>query len=331
MPNSNQNPFFVADEAREDEENLPGLGYQEDDGKEEEKDLLSEDEENESPISTAEDKEDFDLDEDVDMEISGPAFISPQLSSLLNQDDDSDEEEGGEDEEEVELADDESASAEDAEDENEEDGDGAEEESIEEDEDDEESFEDEDGDSNDGETVVSKSKIVLARKFLNNIQENTEQLSALLGGLLDDGDEERIGFAAIEEVLSNEDTSGGRIVEGVFNGENMIGPDGHEYAVPANYASKSKLVEGDMLKLTITGNGIFRYKQTKPVDRNRIIGKLEKDQNGNYFVNADKKKYRVITASITYYKGLPGDKVVILVPVGNDSAWAAVENVIKSK
>ena len=34
----------------------------------------------------------------------------------------------------------------------------------------------------------------------------------------------------------------------------MIGPDGKNYPVPANYASKSKLIEGDILKLTITPN-----------------------------------------------------------------------------
>ena len=61
------------------------------------------------------------------------------------------------------------------------------------------------------------------------------------------------------------------------------------------------------------------------------VGKLEKDANGNYLVAGEHKKFRVITASITYYKGVPGDKVVILVPVAGDSAWAAVENVIKSK
>lgn len=86
-----------------------------------------------------------------------------------------------------------------------------------------------------------------------------------------------------------------------------------------------------MLKLTITDRGTFLYKQTKPVERKRLIGKLEKDGNGNYQVLAEHKKFRVITASITYYKGVPGDKVVILVPVSGDSAWAAVENVIKSK
>jgi hypothetical protein len=275
--------------------------------------------------------EDFDLNENVDTEISGPIFVAPQANGFLSQADEEDEgsedaEETLDEEEDVELEGDENDSEEDLEE------DELDEEStLAKNLADEENFEEEEDDSGTSETVVSKAKIILARKFLNNIQENIEQLSALLGGLLDDGDEERIGLAAIEENFSDEDEGGGRIVEGVFNGENMIGPDGHEYTVPANYASKSKLVEGDMLKLTITGNGIFRYKQTKPVDRERIIGRLEKDQNGNYFVNADKKKFRVITASITYYKGLPGDKVVILVPTSSDSAWAAVENVIKSK
>ena len=37
----------------------------------------------------------------------------------------------------------------------------------------------------------------------------------------------------------------GNVVEGTFDGQIMIGIDGKQYPVPANYASKSKLVEGD--------------------------------------------------------------------------------------
>ena len=40
---------------------------------------------------------------------------------------------------------------------------------------------------------------------------------------------------------SQEDVAG-KIIEGVFDGQVMIGPDGKNYPVPANYASKSKLV-----------------------------------------------------------------------------------------
>ena len=51
----------------------------------------------------------------------------------------------------------------------------------------------------------------------------------------------------------------GKIIEGVFDGQNMVGSDGKTYPVPANYASKSKLVQGDILKLTIADDGTFLY------------------------------------------------------------------------
>lgn len=120
-----------------------------------------------------------------------------------------------------------------------------------------------------------------------------------------------------------------KIVEGVFDGENMIGPDGKKYSVPANYASKSKLVEGDILKLTIQEDGTFVYKQIGPVDRTRLIGVLVKDEEGGFKVKSEDKVFSVLTASVTYFKGEAGDEVVILVPNEIDSMWAAIENVIK--
>lgn len=124
----------------------------------------------------------------------------------------------------------------------------------------------------------------------------------------------------------------GMIVEGIFNGQIMIGPDGKQYSVPANYASKSKLVEGDILKLTIDRSGAFIYKQISPVDRARLVGRLVKDKNlGEYVVLAGDKIYRILMASVTYFKGEEGDEAVILVPKDHDSTWAAIENIIKNK
>lgn len=53
--------------------------------------------------------------------------------------------------------------------------------------------------------------------------------------------------------------SGERVVLGTFTGEKMAGDDGKEYAVPPNYASKSKIVPGDRMKLTVTKSGSFIY------------------------------------------------------------------------
>lgn len=145
----------------------------------------------------------------------------------------------------------------------------------------------------------------------------------------------------------------GRVLEGVFDGQHMVGPDGKQYSVPANYASKSKLIEGDILKLRITERGAFVYKQIGPIARDRRMGVLERDDVTGEFVvvvpdrdddrsefvravvqrenlpSADYKRYRVLRASITYYRGVPGDEVVVIVPKDAPSTWAAVDNLIK--
>lgn len=122
----------------------------------------------------------------------------------------------------------------------------------------------------------------------------------------------------------------GRVVEGVFDGQNMVGSDGKIYTVPPNYASKSKLVEGDLLKLTMTPKGSFIYKQIGPIERSRIVATLGFDAtNGDYYAVEGSRRWSVIKASVTYFKGEPDDEIVILVPKSAPSKWAAVENIIK--
>lgn len=121
--------------------------------------------------------------------------------------------------------------------------------------------------------------------------------------------------------------SDGKIIEGIFDGLEMVAPDGKKYAVPANYASKSKLIEGDALKLAIAEDGSFIYKQIGPAKRKRLIGVLTLE-NGEFSVVAEGKKFKVLSASVTYYKGQPGNRVTIIVPKEAESDWAAFEGVI---
>lgn len=117
----------------------------------------------------------------------------------------------------------------------------------------------------------------------------------------------------------------GKVVEGVFDGQIMIGPDGKTYPVPANYASKSKLVEGDILKLTIADDGGFIYKQIGPIGRKQIIGTLTQ-HDGAYYVEASGREYRILLASVTYFRVNIGDQVTIIIPEDSpDATWAAVE------
>ena len=117
------------------------------------------------------------------------------------------------------------------------------------------------------------------------------------------------------------------IVEGVFDGQNMLGPEGKKYPVPANYASKSKLVEGDQLKLSIQLDGSFRYKQIAPVDRKFFKGTLTQE-DGQYRVIAEGKSYRVLLASITYYKAQVGDDVTLIIPAEKEATWGTLEAVL---
>ena len=194
-------------------------------------------------------------------------------------------------------------------------------------------------------------KIELIKKIVKETQDNLRRINCLLG---EDAPkfEEKIKQSFLDsditaaaapatsmqmfqglKTVSQPDVaygeSGERIMEGVFNGQNMIGADGKEYLVPSNYASKSKLVEGDILKLTINSRGNFLFKQIGPIERNRIVGALEESESGGWTVSSGGKKWKVLTAPVTFFKGESGDEAVILIPKNTPSKWAAVENVIK--
>ncbi len=133
----------------------------------------------------------------------------------------------------------------------------------------------------------------------------------------------------VKEKAEDFGSAEGNIIEGVFDGQNMVGPDGKIYTVPANYASKSKLVEGDIMKLTIKDDGTFIYKQIGPVERKRLTGTLVRTESGGYkAVTESGRSYKLLTASVTYYRGDAGNVVIMLVPEDGQSNWAAVENIV---
>jgi len=120
------------------------------------------------------------------------------------------------------------------------------------------------------------------------------------------------------------------IIEGVFDGEEMIDALGKKYPVPPNYASKSKLVPGDKLKLAIAADGTFIFKQIGPTDRKRIIGILV-EHNGRWQLDCGGKKYSVLQASVTYFHAKSGDEVTAIIPKVGESDWAALENCLSKK
>lgn len=165
-------------------------------------------------------------------------------------------------------------------------------------------------------TELPEKQIKRLRSLIQDAETNLAAAKELLVSLLG------------EEQVTHTSTPiepAGKVIEGVFDGQTMLDADGKSYPVPANYASKSKLIEGDILKLTIAEDGSFLYKQIGPVARKQIIGTLVQ-RDGAFVVEAAGHDYKVLLASVTYFKAKQGDQVSIIVPEDNREAeWAAIE------
>lgn len=165
-----------------------------------------------------------------------------------------------------------------------------------------------------------QNKIALLRQMVENAERNIAAAKLIL--------------SQIDKVSkkSNNGSDAAQVIEGTFDGEKMAGLDGKKYPVPPNYASKSKLVEGDLLKLSITEDGSFLYKQISPMERRKSIGTVMVDDKGKFYVASEGRRYKVLLASLTYFKANEGDEVTIVVPKEKISKWASIEAVLeKSK
>lgn len=166
-------------------------------------------------------------------------------------------------------------------------------------------------------SALPEKQVKRLRSLIQEAETNLAAAKELLISLLG-SEEDHLAPAKADEVA-------GKVIEGVFDGQVMLGPDGKNYPVPANYASKSKLVEGDIMKLTIADDGGFVYKQIGPVPRKQVIGTLVQ-HDGAYYVEVNGHEYRVLLASVTYFKAKIGDQVSVIVPEdAPDAEWAAIE------
>src|SRR3990167_4699964 len=91
-------------------------------------------------------------------------------------------------------------------------------------------------------------------------------------------------------------------VRGTFDGQYMIGEDEAIYLVPLNYACKSRLVEGDKLKLTIYKNGETEYKQIEPIQREKFIGKVVARNGLLRLEHPDGRLFKILPVAVSYYR-----------------------------
>ena len=115
--------------------------------------------------------------------------------------------------------------------------------------------------------------------------------------------------------------------EGVFDGQYLVAEDGRKTEVPPNYAAKSKLVYGDILKVFMdSGKQIF--KQIDRVERQVIEGVLTKKE-GKWYLLSDVGSYKVSDASAEFNKAKINDRAFALIPAENTKVpFACLDRII---
>jgi hypothetical protein len=110
----------------------------------------------------------------------------------------------------------------------------------------------------------------------------------------------------------------------------MLWADWNKYPVPANYSSKSKLVQWDKLKVTITPNGKMLYKQIAPIERSFVTWLVVKEKE-KFQVVADWKTYDLLTAAVTHFKANIWDTVTVIIPEWKQATFAAIDLVVPTE
>ncbi|HRH93046.1 MAG TPA: hypothetical protein PKV72_00775 [Candidatus Peribacteria bacterium] len=176
---------------------------------------------------------------------------------------------------------------------------------------------------------MSDDKLLAIQELIDSAMSSLKTANSMMREMtgVSDSSRERYSAKAGSMGMGAYSSSANKVVEGVFDGQNMVDSTGQTYPIPANYASKSKLVEGDGMKLTITEEGKFIYKQIAPIDRRTVVGVLIQE-DGQYKVLAEGKPYRLLLASVTFYRAEVGDQVTIIVPKSGQANWGAVEAII---
>ena len=162
--------------------------------------------------------------------------------------------------------------------------------------------------------ITSEKSLKSAKKLLNDLaKENDIDLNAPV----------KLSTSGLHS-YSDENA---KIIEWVFTWEEMLGSDWNKYPVPVNYASKSKMVQWDKLKLTIDQNGRMTYKQIAPIEREVRTGLLT-DNKWKYQVVCDWDVYDLLTAAVTHFKAEIWDTLSVLLPKWKPASFAAIDAVI---
>lgn len=176
---------------------------------------------------------------------------------------------------------------------------------------------------------MKEKNIKAIKDFILSAEKSIRNAKRLLKEVMDEEGIKSDDLKLSTEGLNSYSEADMKIIEWVFTWEEMFGWDGNKYPIPANYASKSKLVQWDKLKLTVDPTGRMTYKQIEPIERDTKLGLLAKD-GSRYQAIVDGKAYNLLTASVTHFKANIWDRITIIVPKWKEATFAAVDIIVPS-
>ncbi len=162
--------------------------------------------------------------------------------------------------------------------------------------------------------ITSEKSLKSAKKLLNDLaKENNVDLNSTI--------------SLNTQWLHSYNNENSKIVEWVFTWEEMLGSDGNKYPIPVNYASKSKMVQWDKLKLTIDSLWKMTYKQIAPIEREIKSGLVTEDK-GKFQIVCEWNVYNLLTAAITHGGIKIWDTISVILPKGKQASFAAIDSII---
>lgn len=115
-------------------------------------------------------------------------------------------------------------------------------------------------------------------------------------------------------------------IVGIFDGYRMHTEDGSKFDVPLNYAAKSKLVYGDILKM-IDKDGKKMFKHIQKVDRTKIDGILTKKE-GEWYLLTDRGSYKVSDVAAEFQKAQLNSVATAFIPTEKlDAPFATIDEI----
>jgi len=177
--------------------------------------------------------------------------------------------------------------------------------------------------------MKNKKQIQAIYDFIISSEKSLKSAKKLLADLIKDNNVDLEKEVELNtNWLHSYESEDSKIVEWVFTGEEMYWVDGEKYPIPANYASKSKMVQWDKLKLTIAPNWKMTYKQIWPIERETTTWLLTKDKWKFQAISND-KTYDLLTAAVTHFDAKIWDNLALIIPKWKQATFAAIDSIIK--